>query len=107
VVKQDRNYTKLLMSFRADIEIMKHIKYFNFKVPVITQKLLYKCYNTTFTSYITLIMIRVQNKKKMKKTKQLTLTFFSYVAFNASNKISKSKLGFKVVLTFQIFTLIT
>jgi hypothetical protein len=34
VVKQDRNYTKLLMSFRADIEIMKHIKYFNFKVPV-------------------------------------------------------------------------
>jgi hypothetical protein len=25
---------KLLMSFRADIEIMKHIKYFNFKVPV-------------------------------------------------------------------------
>jgi hypothetical protein len=29
-----QNYTKLLMSFRADIEIMKHIKYFNFKVPV-------------------------------------------------------------------------
>jgi hypothetical protein len=32
--KRDRNYTKLLMPFRADIEIMKHIKYFNFKVPV-------------------------------------------------------------------------
>jgi hypothetical protein len=32
--KTRQNYTKLLMSFRADIEIMKHIKYFNFKVPV-------------------------------------------------------------------------
>jgi hypothetical protein len=32
--KTRQKYTKLLMPFRADIEIMKHIKYFNFKVPV-------------------------------------------------------------------------
>jgi molybdopterin-guanine dinucleotide biosynthesis protein len=32
--KTRQEYTKLLMPFRADIEIMKHIKYFNFKVPV-------------------------------------------------------------------------
>jgi hypothetical protein len=32
--KTRQELDKLLMPFRADIEIMKHIKYFNFKVPV-------------------------------------------------------------------------
>jgi hypothetical protein len=34
VGKTRQRLHKLLMPFRADIEIMKHIKYFNFKVPV-------------------------------------------------------------------------
>lgn len=67
--KTRQEQTKLLMPFRADIEIMKHIKYFNFKVPV-NNKQYFKALNsnlltvnnTTFTkSYIrtSLIMLSI------------------------------------------------